>query len=204
MFTDVFVGLNFAVTLFVLTISMFMKPERFTFFPNVLIIPSVFRLLLNFWLMSRLLNFQDTGKIIKVLGDSITSGDASVGLIIFIILTICSFLIVITSAKRCSKIAEKNDILLLKSINGATRFVIAEVIIMLISFAVVFIAGAFLFPEYEIYGFINSTIEITPAVTGYGLCLMILMLIGSFSTGMVTTIMATGKKQIYTTNETAI
>jgi flagellar biosynthesis component FlhA len=201
MFTDVFVGLNFAVALFVLTISMFMKPERFKFFPNVLIISRVFRLLLNFWLISRLLNFQDTGKIIKVLGDSISSGDASVGLIIFIILTICSFLIVITSAKRCSKIAEKNDILLLKSINGATRFVIAEVIIMLISFAVVFIAGVFLFPEYEIYGFINSTIEIAPAVTGYGLCLMILMLIGSFGTGMVTTIMATGKKQIYTTIE---
>ena len=198
MFTDVFVGLNFAVALFVLTISMFMKPERFTFFPNVLIISGVFRLLLNFWLMSRLLNFQDTGKIIKVLGDSITSGDASIGLIIFIILTICSFLIVITSAKRCSKIAEKNDILSLKSINDATRFVIAEVIIMLISFAVIFIVGAFLFPEYDIYGFINSTIEIAPAVIGYGLCLMILMLIGSFGMGMVTTIITTGKKQVTT------
>lgn len=201
MFTDVFVGLNFAVALFVLTISMFMKPKRFTFFPNVLIISGVFRLLLNFWLMSRLLNFKDTGRIIEVLGDSITSGDASKGLIIFIILTICSFLIVITSAKRIFKIAEKNDILLFKSINGAAKFLIAEVIIMLITFAVVFIAGALLFPEYEIYGFINSAIEIAPAVTGYGLCLMIPMLIGSFGTGMVTTIIATGKKQVATTNE---
>ena len=201
MFTDVFVGLNFAIALFVLIISMSMKPERFTFFSNVLIISGVFRLLLNFWLMSRLLNFRDTGKIIEVLGDSITSGDASKGLIIFIILTICSFLIVITSAKRIFKIAEKNDILLFKSINSATKFVIAEAIIMLINFAVAFIVGALLFPEYEIYGFINSTIEIAPVVMGYGLCLMIPMLISSFGTGMVTTIMAIGKKQVATTIE---
>ncbi len=110
---DILISLNLMMSVVVLLVSMYaLEPVKFTSFPNILLLTTLFRLALNL-ATSRLiltngnLGPSAAGAVIKAFGEFVIGGNYVVGVVIFLILLVIQFLVVNHGAVRTSEVTAR-------------------------------------------------------------------------------------------------
>jgi flagellar biosynthesis protein FlhA len=105
---DLLIGLNLAISLLVLLVSMqIRRPLDFAVFPSLLLIATLFRLALNVSSTRLVLTDGYAGKVIEAFGHIVIGGSLIVGLVIFLILTIVQFVVITNGAGRVAEVGAR-------------------------------------------------------------------------------------------------
>jgi flagellar biosynthesis protein FlhA len=110
---DVFFTFNIALSLIILLIVIYTaKPLDFAVFPAVLLVATLLRLSLNV-ASTRVVLLQGhvspdaAGKVIEAFGAFVIGGNFTVGLVVFLILTIINFVVITKGAGRVSEVSAR-------------------------------------------------------------------------------------------------
>ena len=110
---DIFFSFNIALSVIVLLTSLYtVKPLDFMAFPTVLLVSTMLRLSLNVASTRVVLTEGHTGpdaagKVIEAFGHFLIGGNYTVGLVVFIILTIINFTVVTKGAGRIAEVGAR-------------------------------------------------------------------------------------------------
>lgn len=106
---DMLFVVNIALSMVILLITMYIKePLEFSIFPSMLLITTIFRLGLNIS-STRLILFQQgyAGKIVQAFGQFVMKGNALIGFIVFILITVVQMLVVTKGAERVAEVTAR-------------------------------------------------------------------------------------------------
>jgi flagellar biosynthesis protein FlhA len=107
---DVFISFNLMLSVVALLVSMYiLEPVKFTTFPTMLLLTTLFRLSLNVATSRLILTHGEAGEaaagaVIKAFGEFVIGGNYVVGVVIFLILLAIQFLVVNHGAVRSSEV----------------------------------------------------------------------------------------------------
>jgi len=110
---DIFFSFNIALSIIVLLTSLYtVKPLDFMVFPTVLLVSTMLRLSLNVASTRVVLTEGHTGpdaagKVIEAFGHFLIGGNYTVGIVVFIILTIINFMVVTKGAGRIAEVGAR-------------------------------------------------------------------------------------------------
>jgi flagellar biosynthesis protein FlhA len=110
---DVLISFNLMLSVVVLLSSMYiLQPVKFTAFPNLLLLTTLFRLALNVATSRLILTNGDSGSeaagtVIKAFGEFVIGGNYIIGVVIFLILLAIQFLVVNHGAVRSSEVTAR-------------------------------------------------------------------------------------------------
>lgn len=110
---DVFFSFNIALAIIVLLTSLYtVKPLDFMVFPTVLLVSTMLRLSLNVASTRVVLTEGHTGpdaagKVIEAFGHFLIGGNYTVGIVVFVILTIINFTVVTKGAGRIAEVGAR-------------------------------------------------------------------------------------------------
>jgi flagellar biosynthesis protein FlhA len=110
---DLFFTFNIALAVMVLLIAMYtQKPLDFSIFPTVLLITTLLRLSLNVASTRVVLINGHTGpdaagKVIEAFGHFLVGGNFTVGIVVFIILTVINFIVITKGAGRIAEVSAR-------------------------------------------------------------------------------------------------
>lgn len=110
---DIFFSFNIALSIIVLLTSLYtVKPLDFMVFPSVLLVSTMLRLSLNVASTRIVLTEGHTGpdaagKVIEAFGHFLIGGNYTVGIVVFIILTIINFTVVTKGAGRIAEVGAR-------------------------------------------------------------------------------------------------
>lgn len=106
---DMMFVVNIALSLIVLLITMFIKePLEFSIFPSLLLITTIFRLGLNISSTRLILgNGGNAGQIVAAFGSFVMGGNAVIGFVVFILITVVQLLVVTKGAERVAEVTAR-------------------------------------------------------------------------------------------------
>lgn len=110
---DVLISFNLMLSVVVLLSSIYiLQPVKFTSFPNLLLLTTLFRLALNVATSRLILTHGDMGEsaagsVIRAFGEFVIGGNYVVGIVIFLILLAIQFLVVNHGAVRSSEVTAR-------------------------------------------------------------------------------------------------
>jgi len=110
---DVLISFNLMLSVVVLLSSIYiLQPVKFTSFPNLLLLTTLFRLALNVATSRLILTHGDNGEgaagaVIRAFGEFVIGGNYVVGVVIFLILLAIQFLVVNHGAVRSSEVTAR-------------------------------------------------------------------------------------------------
>ena len=105
---DTLIGINLALSFIMLMMAMYIKTALdFSAFPTMLLFTTLFRVGLNITTTRLILLQADAGEIIFTFGEFAVGGNFVVGAIVFVILTIVSFLVIAKGAERVAEVGAR-------------------------------------------------------------------------------------------------
>ena len=110
---DVLISFNLMFSVMVLLVSMYiLEPVKFSSFPNLLLLTTLYRLALNVATSRLILTHGNVGEsaagtVIKAFGEFVIGGNYVVGVVIFLILLAIQFLVVNHGAVRSSEVTAR-------------------------------------------------------------------------------------------------
>ncbi len=110
---DLFFTFNIALAVMVLLVAMYaQKPLDFSIFPTVLLVTTLLRLSLNVASTRVVLLHGHTGpdaagKVIEAFGHFLVGGNYTVGIVVFVILTIINFVVITKGAGRIAEVSAR-------------------------------------------------------------------------------------------------
>lgn len=106
---DILLIVNITISLMILLTTLYIKePLKFSIFPMLLLITTLFRLALNISSTRIILNEGGVaGKVITAFGNFVVQGNIVVGLIIYLIIMIIQFIVITKGAERVSEVAAR-------------------------------------------------------------------------------------------------
>lgn len=105
---DILLSLNISISLLILLISIYNKEAlEFSVFPSLLLITTMFRLALNITSTRYILSEGNAGDVILAFGNFVMGGNALVGFIVFIIITIVQFMVITKGSERVSEVGAR-------------------------------------------------------------------------------------------------
>lgn len=100
--------INMSIALVVLLLSMNVKESlEFSVFPSLLLILTLFRIGLNVSTTRAILTTGHGGNVVETFGNFVTSGNAIVGFVVFLILIIIQFIVITKGSERVSEVAAR-------------------------------------------------------------------------------------------------
>ncbi len=110
---DLFFTFNIALAVMVLLVAMYaQKPLDFSIFPTVLLVTTLLRLSLNV-ASTRIVLLQGhtgpaaAGKVIEAFGHFLVGGNYTVGIVVFVILTVINFVVITKGAGRIAEVSAR-------------------------------------------------------------------------------------------------
>ncbi|MCK5889857.1 MAG: type III secretion system export apparatus subunit SctV [Methylococcales bacterium] len=105
---DIMIALNMGMAMVLLMIAIHIPtPLAFSSFPAVLLITTLFRLSLSVTTTRLILLDADAGEIVYAFGNFTVSGSIIVGVVVFLIITIVSFIVVTKGAERVAEVSAR-------------------------------------------------------------------------------------------------
>ncbi len=107
-FLSFLIVINLCIALVILMLSIYInKPLEFSSFPSVLLIMTLFDLGLHISATRLILTTANAGAVIRGFGEVMTGGNAGVGLVLFVIITIVQFIVITKGAERISEVTAR-------------------------------------------------------------------------------------------------
>ena len=107
---DLLLALNFAVSLIVLLVAMFLKePLEFASFPSVLLVITLLRVSLNIGASRLILSNTgaEAGEVIRFFGNVVVGSNFIVGIVLFAIITLVQFIVITKGSERVAEVAAR-------------------------------------------------------------------------------------------------
>jgi flagellar biosynthesis protein FlhA len=105
---DFLLIINISLSLTILLVAMNTNdPSQFSVFPSLLLVTTLFRLALNVSSTRNILGQGEAGKVIEAFGSFVISGNAIVGFVVFLILTLINFMVITKGSERVAEVAAR-------------------------------------------------------------------------------------------------
>jgi flagellar biosynthesis protein FlhA len=185
---DVFFSFNIALSIIVLLTSLYtIKPLDFMAFPAVLLISTMLRLSLNVASTRVVLTEGHTGpdaagKVIEAFGHFLIGGNYTVGIVVFVILTIINFTVV---TKGAGRIAEVGARFALDAMPGKQMAIDADLNAGLIPEAEARRRRTEVAQEAEFYGAMDGASKYVRGDAVAGIIVTVVNIIGGLVVGMI-------------------
>jgi flagellar biosynthesis protein FlhA len=192
---DLFFSFNIAMSVIVLLTALYtVKPLDFMAFPAVLLVTTLLRLALNVASTRVVLTEGHTGgaaagKVIEAFGHFLIGGNYTVGLVVFIILTIINFMVV---TKGAGRIAEVGARFALDAMPGKQMAIDADLNAGLIGEAEAKQRRADVAMEAEFYGSMDGASKYVHGDAVAGILVTLINVVGGLIVGMLQHDMAFG------------
>ncbi|MET4726740.1 flagellar biosynthesis protein FlhA [Lysobacter enzymogenes] len=99
---------NISVALLILLVTFFTEtPLKFSTFPTILLLSTLFRLSLNVSATRLILEGADAGRVINAIGEFVIGGNYVVGIVVFLILVVVQYVVVTSGAQRVAEVAAR-------------------------------------------------------------------------------------------------
>jgi flagellar biosynthesis protein FlhA len=199
---DIFFSFNIALSVIVLLTSLYtVKPLDFMAFPTVLLVSTMLRLSLNVASTRVVLTEGHTGpdaagKVIEAFGHFLIGGNYTVGLVVFIILTIINFTVV---TKGAGRIAEVGARFALDAMPGKQMAIDADLNAGLIAEAEARKRRSEVSQEAEFYGAMDGASKYVRGDAVAGILVTVINVIGGLLVGVIQHELAFGEAiKLYT------
>lgn len=185
---DVFFTFNIAISIMVLMVAMYVKkPLDFSVFPTVLLVTTLLRLSLNVASTRVVLleghNGPDAaGKVIEAFGHFLVGGNYSVGIVVFVILTLINFVVI---TKGAGRIAEVTARFTLDAMPGKQMAIDADLNAGLIGEDEARRRRAEIAQESDFYGSMDGASKFVRGDAIAGILILVINIIGGLIVGMV-------------------
>lgn len=105
---DFLLVINISMALLILLVTFFTDtPMKFSTFPTILLLSTLFRLSLNVSATRLILEGSDAGRVINAIGEFVVGGSYIVGIVVFLILVIVQYVVVTSGAQRVAEVAAR-------------------------------------------------------------------------------------------------
>lgn len=105
---DVLIALNLALTAVILLVAVYLdRSTSFSTFPTVILLATTFRLAISISTTRSVLSSGDGGEIVNTFGRFVTAGNVTIGLVIFLIISIVQFIVVTKGSERVAEVAAR-------------------------------------------------------------------------------------------------
>lgn len=185
---DVLISFNLILSVIVLLSSMYiLQPVKFTAFPNLLLLTTLFRLALNVATSRLILTNGDTGaaaagSVIKAFGEFVIGGNYIIGVVIFLILLAIQFLVVNHGAVRSSEVTARFT---LDAMPGKQMAVDADLSAGLIDEAEARRRRADISQAAEFHGSMDGAIRFTQRDAVASIIIVLINIIAGFAIGVL-------------------
>ncbi|MFZ6658165.1 flagellar biosynthesis protein FlhA [Undibacterium sp. TJN19] len=185
---DVFFSFNIAIAIIVLLTSLYtIKPLDFMVFPTVLLVSTMLRLSLNVASTRVVLTEGHTGpdaagKVIEAFGHFLIGGNYTVGIVVFVILTIINFTVV---TKGAGRIAEVGARFALDAMPGKQMAIDADLNAGLIAEQEARRRRTEVAQEAEFYGAMDGASKYVRGDAVAGIMVTVINIVGGLIVGMV-------------------
>jgi flagellar biosynthesis protein FlhA len=99
---------NISIAILILLVTFFTeKPLKFSTFPTILLLSTLFRLSLNVSATRLILKGSDAGRVINAIGEFVVGGSYVVGIVVFLILVVVQYVVVTSGAQRVAEVAAR-------------------------------------------------------------------------------------------------
>jgi flagellar biosynthesis protein FlhA len=185
---DIFFSFNIALSVIVLLTALYtVKPLDFMAFPTILLVSTMLRLSLNVASTRVVLTDGHTGaaaagKVIEAFGHFLIGGNYTVGIVVFIILTIINFTVV---TKGAGRIAEVGARFALDAMPGKQMAIDADLNAGLIAEAEARSRRTEVAQEAEFYGAMDGASKYVRGDAVAGIMVTVINIVGGLIVGMV-------------------
>jgi flagellar biosynthesis protein FlhA len=105
---DLLLVINITLALLVLLATFFTEtPLKFSTFPSILLLATLFRLALNVSATRLILQGANAGRVINAIGTFMVGGNYVVGIVVFLILVVVQYVVVTNGAQRVAEVAAR-------------------------------------------------------------------------------------------------
>ncbi|MBA4181007.1 MAG: flagellar biosynthesis protein FlhA [Anaerolinea sp.] len=105
---DMLLTVNIATGVVILLVAIYTDdPMKFSVFPSLLLITTLFRLALNVSTSRLILLHGDAGSVVDSFGGFVVGGNLVVGLVVFLILVVIQFVVITNGAGRVAEVAAR-------------------------------------------------------------------------------------------------
>lgn len=105
---DVLIATNIAASALILLVAFYIaEPVELSSLPSIVLVATLFRLAITITTARLILLQADAGEIINAFGSFVIGGNITVGLVIFLIITVAQFVVITKGAERVAEVAAR-------------------------------------------------------------------------------------------------
>ncbi|WCK52881.1 flagellar biosynthesis protein FlhA [Aneurinibacillus sp. Ricciae_BoGa-3] len=180
---DFLLIINISIALTVLLVAMNTNDAlQLSVFPSLLLVTTLFRLALNVASTRNILANAQAGKVIEAFGSFVVGGNAVVGFVVFLILTLINFLVITKGSERVAEVAARFT---LDAMPGKQMAIDADLNAGAISDTEAQARRKKIGQEAEFYGAMDGASKFVKGDAVAGIVILLINVIGGFIIGMV-------------------
>ncbi len=181
-FLDFLLIANISMALLVLLVTFFTdKPLKFSTFPTILLLVTLFRLALNVSATRLILEGADAGRVINAIGEFVIGGNYIVGVVVFLILVVVQYVVVTSGAQRVAEVAARFT---LDSMPGKQMSIDADMNMGLIDEQEARSRRAMVEKEASFYGAMDGATKFVKGDAIAGIMIIVVNIIGGLAIGI--------------------
>lgn len=179
---DLFLIANISTALLILLVTFFTEtPLRFSTFPTILLLATLFRLALNVSATRLILEGKDAGRVINAIGEFVVGGNYVVGAVVFLILVVVQYVVVTSGAQRVAEVAARFT---LDSMPGKQMSIDADMNMGLIDEREARRRRALIEKEANFYGAMDGATKFVKGDAIAGIIIILINIVGGLAIGI--------------------
>jgi flagellar biosynthesis protein FlhA len=183
MLLDFLLVINISMAMLVLLVTFFTEtPLKFSTFPTILLLATLFRLSLNVSATRLILAGGDAGRVINAIGHFMVGGNYIVGIVVFLILVIVQYVVVTSGAQRVAEVAARFT---LDSMPGKQMSIDADMNMGLIDEREARQRRAMIEKEASFYGAMDGATKFVKGDAIAGIVIILTNIVGGLAIGVV-------------------
>ncbi|GIW18345.1 flagellar biosynthesis protein FlhA [Tepidiforma sp.] len=180
---DVLLTINLAVSVVILLVAIYTEePLKFSVFPSLLLITTLYRLALNVSTSRLILLHGDAGEVVHSFGSFVVGGNLVVGLVVFLILVVIQFVVITNGAGRVAEVAARFT---LDAMPGKQMAIDADLNAGLINEAEARERRKAIGQEADFYGAMDGASKFVKGDAIAGIVIILVNIIGGLSIGIL-------------------
>jgi flagellar biosynthesis protein FlhA len=179
---DFLLVINISTALLILLVTFFTEtPLKFSTFPTILLLVTMFRLALNVSATRLILEGADAGRVINAIGEFVIGGNYVVGIVVFLILVVVQYVVVTNGAQRVAEVAARFT---LDSMPGKQMAIDADMNMGLIDEHEARRRRALIEREANFYGSMDGATKFVKGDAIAGIIIILINIVGGLAIGI--------------------
>ncbi|MGE5594402.1 MAG: flagellar biosynthesis protein FlhA [Hyphomicrobiales bacterium] len=180
---DMLLTINIAASVTILLVAIYTEdPMKFSVFPSLLLITTLFRLALNVSTSRLILLHGNAGEVVHSFGSFVVGGNLVVGLVVFFILVVIQFVVITNGAGRVAEVAARFT---LDAMPGKQMAIDADLNAGLIDEAQARQRRKAIAEEADFYGAMDGASKFVKGDAIAGIVIIIVNIIGGLTIGVI-------------------